>query len=172
MTLTYIFFLNLPGCSFKSYHLFSHEAQGQNVPNSFTVAMSFHCSMLIIVRAAHKQWQVTIQILINKSQKARIAHTPLSLRITYSKHQLFTIFFLGICLILWHLPLFTYQCHQCKTLPFSSFFSLWMTTCLVRVVPLGSSMFVTMSTCLTGILIRTFPTYNFCLRWSFILFLL
>ena len=27
-------FLILPGCSFKCYHLFSHEAQGRNVPNS------------------------------------------------------------------------------------------------------------------------------------------
>ena len=26
------------------YHLFSHEAQGRNVPNSLTVGMGFHCS--------------------------------------------------------------------------------------------------------------------------------
>ena len=37
-------FLILPGCSFKCYHLFSHEAQGRNVPNSLTVGMGFHCS--------------------------------------------------------------------------------------------------------------------------------
>ena len=40
----FILFLILPGCSFKCYHLFSHEAQGQNVPNSLTVGMGFHCS--------------------------------------------------------------------------------------------------------------------------------
>ena len=41
----YLFFgfLILDGCSFKCYHLFSHEAQGRNVPNSFTVGMGFHC---------------------------------------------------------------------------------------------------------------------------------
>ena len=31
-------------CSFRCYHLFSHEAQGQNIPNSLTVGMGFHCS--------------------------------------------------------------------------------------------------------------------------------
>ena len=37
-------FLILPGCSFKCYHLFSHEAQGRNLPNSLTVGMGFYCS--------------------------------------------------------------------------------------------------------------------------------
>ena len=40
----FFLFLILPGCSFKCYHLFSHEAQGRNVPNSLTVGMGFHCS--------------------------------------------------------------------------------------------------------------------------------
>ena len=40
----FFWFLILPGCSFKCYHLFSHEAQGRNVPNSLTVGMGFHCS--------------------------------------------------------------------------------------------------------------------------------
>ena len=42
--LFFFLFLVLPGCSFKCYHLFSHEAQGRNVPNSLTVGMGFHCS--------------------------------------------------------------------------------------------------------------------------------
>ena len=57
-------FLILPGCSFRCYHLFSHEAQGQNVPNSLTVGMVFIAHMF---PAAHKQWEVSILILINTS---------------------------------------------------------------------------------------------------------
>ena len=57
-------FLILPGCSFKCYHLFSHEAQGRNVPNSLTVGRVFIAHMF---RAAHKQWKVAILILINTS---------------------------------------------------------------------------------------------------------
>ena len=44
LTIIFFLFLILPGCSFKCYHLFSHEAQGRNVPNSLTVGMGFHCS--------------------------------------------------------------------------------------------------------------------------------
>ena len=54
-------FLILPGCSFKYYHLFSHEAQSQNVPNSLTEGMGFIAHMF---RASHKQWKVAILILI------------------------------------------------------------------------------------------------------------
>ena len=45
MTIFFLFFLFLilPGCSLRCYHLFSHEAQGQNVLNSLTVGMGFHC---------------------------------------------------------------------------------------------------------------------------------
>ena len=43
-TFFFFWFLILPGCSFKCNHLFSHEAQGWNVPNSLTVGMGFHCS--------------------------------------------------------------------------------------------------------------------------------
>ena len=39
----FFLFLILPGCSFRCYHLFSHEAQGRNIPNSMTVGMGFHC---------------------------------------------------------------------------------------------------------------------------------
>ena len=60
----FFLFLILPGCSFKCYHLFSHEAQGRNVPNSLTVGMGF---IAHIFRAAHKQWKVAILILINTS---------------------------------------------------------------------------------------------------------
>ena len=61
---TFFFFNFLPGCSFKCYHLFSHEAQGRNVPNRVTVGMGFIAHMF---RAAHKQWKVAILILINTS---------------------------------------------------------------------------------------------------------
>ena len=40
----FFLFLILPGCSFRCNHLFSHKAQDQNVPNSLTVGMGFHCS--------------------------------------------------------------------------------------------------------------------------------
>ena len=60
----FFWFLILPGRSFKYYHLFSHEAQGRNVPNSLTVGMGFIADMF---RAAHKQWEVAILILINTS---------------------------------------------------------------------------------------------------------
>ena len=53
-----------PGCSFRCNHLFSHEAQGRNVPNSLTVGMGFTAYMF---RASHKQWEVAILILINTS---------------------------------------------------------------------------------------------------------
>ena len=32
-----------PGCSFRCYHLFSHEDSGQNVKNNLTVGMGFYC---------------------------------------------------------------------------------------------------------------------------------
>ena len=60
----FFWFLILPGCSFKYYHLFSHEAQGRNVTNSLTVGMGFIAHMF---RASHKQWEVAILILINTS---------------------------------------------------------------------------------------------------------
>ena len=41
--LNFISFLILPLCSFRCYHLFSHEAQGLDLPNSLTVGMGFHC---------------------------------------------------------------------------------------------------------------------------------
>ena len=35
--------LILPGCSCRCYHLFSHEGQDRNVPNTLTVGIGFHC---------------------------------------------------------------------------------------------------------------------------------
>ena len=61
----FFLFLILPGCSFKCYHLFSHEAQGRNVPNSLTVGMGFHCSY--VPSGTFKQWKVAFLILINTS---------------------------------------------------------------------------------------------------------
>ena len=43
----FFWFLTLPGCSFRCYHLFSHETQGRNVQNSLTVGMGFHCSYYV-----------------------------------------------------------------------------------------------------------------------------
>ena len=57
-------FLILPGCLFKCCDLFSHEAQGQNVPNSMTEGMGFIADMF---QTSHKQWEVAILILINTS---------------------------------------------------------------------------------------------------------
>ena len=44
------FFLILPGCLSRRYHLFSHEAQGRNVLNSLTLGMGFHCSYVPSVK--------------------------------------------------------------------------------------------------------------------------
>ena len=62
----FLLFLILPGCPFKCYHLFSHEAQGRNVPNSLTAGMGFHCSY-VPSSTAHKQRKVAILVLINTS---------------------------------------------------------------------------------------------------------
>ena len=51
------------------YHLFSHEAQGQNEQNSLTVWMGFHCSY--VTKRAHNQWEASILMLINTFAPSR-----------------------------------------------------------------------------------------------------
>ena len=46
------FFFLLPGCSFRSYNLFSNGAQGQNVPSSLAAGTGFHCSYVLSVTQA------------------------------------------------------------------------------------------------------------------------
>ena len=58
------FVVILPGCSFRCYHLFSHEAQGK-CTKQFGCKDGF--SLLLMFRVAHKQYKVATLILINTS---------------------------------------------------------------------------------------------------------
>ena len=57
-------FLILPGCSFKCCHLFSHEAQGRNVPNSFDCKDGF--SLLISVLTKFRIVEMANWLNLNK----------------------------------------------------------------------------------------------------------
>ena len=73
-------FLLLPGCSFRCYHLFSHEAQGRNVHLDGWVFIAY------MFRASHKQWEVVILILINTSASIEFRIVKMDNGLNLNKH--------------------------------------------------------------------------------------